>query len=334
MAGVSRALIRPMLAVAGSLPAASADGMSAWATEMKWDGVRAVAYIDGSQSPSCQLFSRNDRDITVAYPELASLPGAVGAKSAVLDGEIVAMDDRGRPSFGRLQNRMHIADAAKAARLASEYPVCYLVFDLLRLDGHSLLDLPYVRRRALLEQLHPAADHVALPPAFQGDPGDALAASRERGLEGVVCKRLESTYQPGRRSPSWVKVKHLQMQEVVLVGWEPGAGRREGEIGALLLAVPIDGELTYVGKVGTGFTDQMLADLRRILRPLEAKTSAAVDVPRAQQRLAHWVRPELVGEVVFGEWTNDNRLRHPAWRGLRPDKSVADVVIEGRPPSR
>jgi bifunctional non-homologous end joining protein LigD len=322
-AHVTDALIRPMLATSGPLPT-DADGRT-WATEMKWDGVRAIAYLNGS---TLRLVSRNDRDISVSYPELSGLPGAVGAASVILDGEIVAMDARGRPDFGLLQSRMHVVDPAKAALLAERTPICYLIFDVLDLDGRRLLQLPYAKRRLVLDDLEVRTDRVVVPPSFDGDPMHALTASLDQGLEGVVCKRLDSVYTPGRRSSSWVKVKHQRMQEVVVIGWEPGQGRRDGEIGALLLAVNIDGELRYAGQVGTGFSQRTLDDLRARLTPLEVTTSPAAGVPAAQARNAHWVRPELVGEVVYGEWTRDGRLRHPSWRGLRPDKSPADVRPE------
>ncbi len=310
-----------MLATPGELPAARPR---AWATEMKWDGVRAISYVRGAD---VRVFSRNDRDVTVSYPELREL-GRVLRHHAVLDGEIVAMDPDGRPNFGLLQSRMHVVDPAKARSLKSRVPVCYLVFDVLELDGRRVLHVPYEQRRELLEQLELEVDGIAVPPAFQGNPDDAMRASRDNGLEGVVCKRLDSIYTPGRRSRAWVKVKHQRMQEVVVVGWEPGEGRRAGEIGALLLGVHVDGELTYVGQVGTGFTENALADLRKRLAPLHIAKPAVKNVPREYARTAHWVRPELVGEVVYGEWTRDFRLRHPSWRGLRFDKRPADVVRE------
>ena len=314
-------LIRPMLATAATIPVA--DG--GWATEMKWDGVRAIAYVE---SGTLRLLSRNDRDITVSYPELVGLPAAVGVTDAVLDGEIVAMDAQGRPDFGLLQSRMHIADAAKATTLSARTPVVFLVFDLLQVESHSLLSLPYTDRRAALERLDINGDHVAVPPAFDGDPAHAMAASRQQGLEGVVCKRLDSVYTPGRRSPAWIKVKHARMQEVVVIGWEPGEGRRAGEVGALLLAVHRDGELRYAGQVGTGFSDRTLADLRRQLASRQVDRPSATLIPANQARTAVWVRPDLVGEVVFTGWTRDLRLRHPSWRGWRPDKAAADVTAE------
>ncbi len=322
-----------MLAVAGELPTRGGvvRGQPVeWITEMKWDGVRALAYVEGGR---LQLFSRNGRDVTASYPELEGLPAGVGC-DIVLDGEIVALDAAQRPDFGLLQSRMHVADATRAARLAQTVPVCYLVFDLLSLDGHDLTSLPYRRRRELLEQLDLRVEGVAVPPTFDGDPRVALAVSGERGLEGVVCKRADSRYEPGRRSAAWVKVKHQRMQEVVIVGWQPGEGRRSGEIGALLLAVHDVGDgsghaaLRYAGQVGTGFSDDELRRLRRVLEPLRVARPPLADVPREHARDAVWVSPELVGEVTFGEWTRDQRLRHPSWRGLRPDKTADDVVVE------
>jgi bifunctional non-homologous end joining protein LigD len=316
------ALVRPMLAVAGELPPAADD--DAWSYEFKWDGVRAVGYVTGG---ALKLFSRNDIEITRGYPELAGLGGRLGV-DAVLDGEIVAFDEHGRTSFGRLQERMHVRDAAAVRRLVTRVPVVYLVFDVLGLDGTPLLDVPYRDRRDLLARLDVAGPAWQAPPAFEAAGVDVLAASREQGMEGIVAKRRDSRYRPGRRSPDWRKIKHVRMQEVVLVGWRPGTGRRTGRIGALLLAVNSPGGLTYAGRVGTGFTERMLEDLARRLAPLARATSPlAGTLPRSETRDAHWVTPILVGEVAFSEWTSDGMLRHPSWRGLR-DTSPARVVRE------
>jgi bifunctional non-homologous end joining protein LigD len=312
-----------MLASPGELPPPAEDG--GWAYELKWDGIRAVGYVAGG---GLKLFSRNDIDITAGYPELAGLGGALGL-DAVLDGEIVAFDERGRTSFGRLQERMHVRDAVAVRRLVARVPVMYLVFDVLALDGRSLLDVPYDDRRALLDRLALAGPSWQAPPALRGAGRDVLAASREQGMEGIVAKRRSSVYRPGRRSPDWRKIKHAHLQEVVVVGWRPGSGRRDGRIGSLLVAVNGPAGLTYAGRVGTGFTDRMLDDLARRLAPLARKTPPVAEPPpRAESRDAHWVAPRLVGEVVFTEWTSDGRIRHPSWRGLRPDRSPADVVRE------
>jgi bifunctional non-homologous end joining protein LigD len=318
-------LIRPMLAVPGELPTAAEDGH--WRYEMKWDGVRAVGY---SGAGEVRLLSRNDLDVSRSYPEILAPPPALNGRRAVLDGELVTFDADGRPSFGRLQERMHIADVAVARRLAERVPVVYLVFDLLALDGRSLLRAPYLERRDLLEGLGIAGTTWRVPPSFPGPGTDVLAASRENRLEGVVAKRAASTYRPGARSPDWRKIKHVRMQEVVVAGWRTGHGRRDGGIGSLILGVQGPAGLEFVGGVGTGFTGAMLADLARRLAPLQrADPPFATPLPRAELREAHWVEPQLVGEVVFTEWTGDGHLRHPSWRGLRPDKSPDEVRREG-----
>jgi bifunctional non-homologous end joining protein LigD len=322
-------LIRTMLATPGELPPTQQEGR--WAFEMKWDGVRAMVYVDRS---GVRVLTRNDREVASSYPELGRLGDALGVAGrgeAVLDGEIVAFDPRGRPSFGELQARMHVQ--RPSAALIARVPVTLLVFDVCRLDGTSLLRLPYDERRAVLDGLGVDGPSWATPPAFSGDGEAAVVVSRSQGLEGVLAKRRDSVYEPGKRSRSWVKVKHVRMQEVVVCGWQPGAGRRSGGVGSLLLGVHDDeGRLVYAGHVGTGFTERALDDLMSRLRPLERKTSPlATEVPRAQVRDARWVSPRLVGEVAFGEWTRDGRMRHPVWRGLRPDKRVEDVVREPDP---
>jgi len=317
------ALVKPMLAVPGELPCADQDD---WAYEMKWDGVRAVVYIDGGRA---RVMSRNDRDITVSYPELRELGAALGTTQVVLDGEIVAFDGQGRPSFSTLQQRMHIGDAAVARRLASRVPVVYVIFDLLHLDGRSLLREPYDRRRERLDLLGLAGQSWQLSPVFPAPADDVLTASREQGMEGVLAKRRDSKYQPGKRAPAWRKIKHVRTQEVVLGGWRPGNGRRAGRIGSLMLGLPEGGKLRYIGQVGTGFTDALLADLGARLARLERKSSPfAAQLPSAVRREARWVTPKLVGEVAFTEWTSDGLLRHPSWRGLRPDKAPQDVHPE------
>ena len=316
-------LVRPMLATAADVLPADDEH---WGFEFKWDGVRAIAYVEGGR---CRLFSRNDHDVTVSYPELTAVGQGLGGRDAVLDGEIVAFDAAGRPSFGRLQQRMHITDGARARRLAAEVPAVYLVFDIVFLDGRTCTGLPYRERRGLLDTLDLDDDHVHVPPWFAGGGADVQAAADAQGLEGVVAKRLESAYQPGRRSADWRKVKRVHTQEVVVIGWAPGQGRRHATIGALLLAIPEADGLHYAGRVGTGFTDAVLRDLAERLAPLERAEPPVVDaVPRAQAADARWVAPVLVGEVAFSERTSQGRLRHPTWRGLRVDKPVEDVTPE------
>lgn len=317
-------LVRPMLAVPGELPPPGEQDR--WGYEMKWDGVRAVGYVDGGR---LRLRSRSGKDVTDTYPELAGLGAQLGTQAAVLDGEVVAFDAAGRVSFGALQPRMQVTDRARARRLAAQAPVTYLVFDLLHLDGADLTGLPYVARRERLEALGLTGPHWAVPPVFLGTGSEAVAASREQHLEGVVAKRLDAPYEPGRRSPAWRKVKNMRTQEVVVGGWRPGAGRRAGGVGSLLLGVPGPEGLRYVGHVGTGFTAAMLDEVADRLRPLAQPDSPfAGELPRADARDAQWVRPELVGEVRYAERTRDGRLRHPSWRGWRPDKRPDEVVEE------
>jgi bifunctional non-homologous end joining protein LigD len=316
------ALIRPMLASAGTLP----NGPG-WGFEFKWDGVRAVAYVDDR----VRLVSRNDRDISASYPELQAVAGLVG-RPVVLDGEIVALDAAGRPSFGSLQSRMHVGHPS--AELLRQVPVGYYVFDLLEDDGERLLRTPYVERRRRLEALGLTGDTtVQVPPAFVGiDGADILEAAHDNGFEGVVAKRLESVYEAGRRSRSWVKVPLIRTQEVVVGGWKPGEGRRVGTVGSLLLGAYDDTGLRYIGHVGTGFTEAVLRDLHTRMTCLAADASPFVDeVPRDRAKGARWIRPDLVGEVEFRQWTRDGRLRHSSWRGLRPDKSPADVRLPDLP---
>ncbi|MGN7862165.1 non-homologous end-joining DNA ligase [Microbacterium sp. 22303] len=315
----------PMLADHGTPGTARGLG---WA-EIKWDGIRAIGtWSDGR----FRLRARSGTDITDRYPELTA-DGAprfpVG--EAVVDGEIVALDAAGRPSFHRLQDRMHLTRAREIEREVIRTPVRYHLFDLLRLEGHDLTALPLRDRRELLEQI--AADlpaPVLVPPVFD-DVDAALATSAALDLEGVVVKDPASAYAPGARSPRWLKIKLTRAQEVVIVGIRPGKGDRTGRIGSLLLAIPdpaLPSGLRYVGRVGTGFTDRMLQELGTRLDALRTSAPAVDGVPVADASDALWVRPEIVGEVEFANWTDDGVLRHSRWRGLRPDKSPGEVVVE------
>ncbi|WP_298862005.1 non-homologous end-joining DNA ligase [uncultured Microbacterium sp.] len=317
------ASIRPMLSESGS-PGLARD--YDWA-EIKWDGVRAIGtWADGRFT----LRARSGTDITVRYPELTA-DGAphLPASDAVVDGEIVAFDARGLPSFSRLQDRMHLTRGREIEREVVRTPVVYLLFDLMRLDGHDLTRMPLRQRRELLEQLASGLDApVQVPPVFD-DLDAALRMSAQYGLEGVVAKDPASAYRPGARSPSWLKIKHTRTQEAVIVGIRPGQGNRRGGIGSLLLAVGgPDGSLEYVGRVGTGFTDRMLRDLAARLEPLRVPDPPLEGVPAADASDALWVRPELVGEVEFANWSPGGILRHSRWRGLRADKSPEEVRRE------
>ncbi|MFZ4895344.1 ATP-dependent DNA ligase [Plantibacter sp. Mn2098] len=329
--------IAPMLASAGST--LDIDAESDWAFEMKWDGIRAIANVD-ARTGVVHLTSRNGKDLTPGYPEIveALLLDADAVRTAdgrrvdavTFDGEIVALDGTGRPDFARLQQRMHLTAPADVERAMARTPVRYLVFDVLEVNGDDLTSSVYTDRRAVLERLVPAGDAgcVLVPPAFEGDLRGAIDTSRELGLEGVVAKERDSRYRPGRRSGAWVKIKHLRMQEVVIGGWRPGRGRRDGVVGSLLMGVPDEDGLHYVGRVGTGFREQQLVELTTRFAAIQNTTSPFHDVPAADASDAHWITPTLVGEVTFAEWTSDGRLRQPSWRGWRPDKSPDDVAIE------
>ena len=268
----------PMLAVAGS----EADlGDDDWAFEMKWDGMRALAYVSPSEQ-GVRLVTRNGHDVTVSYPDLTTdLLAALATETdaAVLDGEIVAVDQHGRPDFGLLQTRLRLTEPREVAAAAKKTPVQFILFDLL-------------------------------------------------GLEGIMAQRQDGRYSAGRRTRDWVKIKHFRTQEVVVGGWRPGKGNRSGTIGSLLLGIPTDTGLRYVGRVGTGFADRDLASIHTILKRLLRKTTPFSDIPEADAASAVWVRPSQVGEVEFAEWTATGRLRQPSWRGWRPDKTPGEIVTE------
>ncbi|MQA62824.1 MAG: DNA ligase [Actinophytocola sp.] len=312
----------PMLAVKGDLPPAQQDDQ--WGYEFKWDGVRALGRVDGGR---LQLYSRRGGDITRVYPELQPLGEELVNRQLWLDGEVVALRD-GKPSFAALQSRMHALDS-QATRLSRHDPVTYLIFDLLHLDGHSCLRLPYRERRDLLDSLELDGDRWRTSPTYPGQGAAVLAASREQQLEGAMAKRLDAPYRPGKRSGDWIKITDVLALEVVIGGWRPGEGRRAATFGSLLLGVPEDGGLRYVGHVGTGFSEDVLRGLRAKFNRLERKASPfTTDIPRDRSVGARWLSPKLVGEVVFREWTADRRLRAPAWRGLRPDRDPADIHHE------
>jgi bifunctional non-homologous end joining protein LigD len=316
--------LAPMLARAAHLPARDAE----WAFEIKWDGVRAITYW---RPRELRIESRNLNDVSARYPELRALGPQLGSREAVLDGEIVAFDERGRPSFGLLQRRMHAASPSAIRRLAREQPVSYMIFDLLYLDGHTTIELPYRERRALLEELGLRGPAWQTPAYHVGEGRELLAAAAEQRLEGVVAKRLDSPYRPGKRTDEWLKIKHVNRQELVIGGWLPGKGARAGRLGALLVGFYEADEdrhqvLRYAGRVGTGFDE---GELERLGRELAARARDSSPFSGTQpSRGARFVEPELVAEIEFRQWTGDRILRHSSYKGLREDKLATEVRME------
>ncbi|MET9657835.1 non-homologous end-joining DNA ligase [Streptomyces sp. NPDC006510] len=308
-----------MLATAGSLPPAAVEGR--WAFEVKQDGLRAMVYLPGDGSTV--LRSRSGADISAVYPELAELGSLLG-RPAVLDGEIVALDDEGRSDFERLQSRMGLASAAKAARMTQVVPAHLVLFDAVYLDGHRLTGLPYTERRALLEGLGLDGEHWSTPAAVVGHGAQALEMTRTAGLEGVVAKRLASVYEPGVRSRSWVKIRHVRTIDVIVGGWVPGRGRLAGLPGALLVGERHSGGLRYVGSVGTGWSDNERATLAELLEAAAIDECPFDKVPSVAG--ARWVLPRLVGEVRYATRTRAGLLRHPSWHRLRPDLAPDDIT--------
>lgn len=322
----------PMLATSGTT-ADVADGD--WLFELKWDGFRAIVSRSGGK---VRLTSRSGIDMTPTYPELSD-PRYWPDHDFVADGEIVALSKNGRPSFELLQKRMNLYKPSDVERTRTGVPVQLMLFDLLYDAGSrgdaekggnaDLTSLPLGERRDRLAAFHaelPAeGSPIHVSEVLEHDLADILASAAELGLEGVMAKRADSRYQSGRRSRSWIKLKLERTQEVVVGGWRPGAGTRLGTIGALLVGIPDGDKLRYAGRVGTGFKDWQLRDILQRLEQLDRPDSPFHDIPAEDAATAHWVAPELVGEVTFGDWTGTERMRHPVWRGWRPDKSPGEV---------
>ena len=313
--------IEPMMAKLGS---AIPKPDTPWGFEFKWDGIRALSYVEGGR---VRLVSRSGEDITPRYPEVHAMGRAIGSREVILDGEVVALDDKGRPSFEQIQQRMGLTSESQVRRMVKLVPVTYMVFDLLWQDGHALMPQPYTERRRMLAALKLAGDSWQTPPYGKGGGQAMLEASAKAGLEGIMAKKLSSPYEPGRRSGAWVKVKNRNRQELVIGGWLEGEGKRRGHAGALLVGYYLKGELVYAGKVGTGFTDAMLEKLQGLMKPLEQASSpfGAGKPPKA----AHFIKPKLVAELEFVEWTRSGQLRAPSFKGLRADKPARKVVREG-----
>jgi bifunctional non-homologous end joining protein LigD len=325
---VTLPLIAPMLATPGTLPPAAQDAR--WAYETKQDGQRVVVYLAGDGG--VVLRARSGEEITAAYPELRPLGGALGGTPAVLDGEVLALDEQGRADFQLLQSRMGLAHApARAARRAAQVPVHLVLFDVMHLAGRSLIARPYTERRARLLELELAGPYWSTPGALVGHGEQALRATREHGLEGLVCKRLDSVYEPGVRSRAWIKIRNMRGEDVIVGGWLPGKGRLTGLPGAVLVGQRAAGLLRYVGSVGTGWSEAERTELAGLLDGLA--TDVCPFRPRPSAPGARWVLPRLVGEVRYSTRTRAGLLRQPSWLRLRPDltpeESAADLPDTG-----
>jgi len=303
------------------------EGDQDWAYEFKWDGVRAMVFVDQA---NLRIQGRRQDDISNRYPELAGLADSLPSRQVVLDGEIVALDANGRPSFQRLQQRMHVTDPSDARIRAQKVPVTFLAFDVLMLDGQSVMDRPYRQRRPLLEGLKVAGPFWQTTPSQIGGGAVMREASLRSEIEGIVAKRLDGLYEPGRRSRCWLKLKNHLRQEFLIGGWTLGDKARAGSFGALLLGYHDEaGQVRYAGNVGTGFTEKVLQELMNLLSPLRCETSPfAEQLPRPVAARAVFVRPTVVADVEFGDWTADGRLRHPSFKGVRSDKDPREVVRE------
>jgi bifunctional non-homologous end joining protein LigD len=288
--------VPPMKAAIGNLPPDDEN----WAYEIKYDGYRTLAFVDGAQT---RLQSSNLLDVTAKYPELREFAGSVNAQSAIVDGELVVLDSQGRPSFELMQQ--HATQVA------------FYVFDVLSIDGHDTIALPYEQRRDLLSGLIEAGSNWMVPVHRVGDGAALVDATVERGLEGVMAKRLGSTYLPGKRTPNWRKVKNRYKVEVVIGGYTPGTGNRESTFGALLVGVPDPKGLKFAGGVGTGFNQRTLKELMARLKSLRTDACPFSQLPpREYSRHAIWVRPELRATVEITEFTNEGYVRHSSFTGL------------------
>lgn len=323
--------LAPMLAKPSSqLPADTAD----FATEIKWDGIRAMIYIENRR---LHILSRNGFDITFRYPEIQPLSQTAGRQNLILDGEIVALDTNNLPSFSLLQQRMNLDDLKRISEITERVPVNYIIFDLLYYDSQLILNTKYRERRQKLAQLALTGATWSTPDFKTGQTAEILEVSRKLGLEGIILKRLDSLYLPGKRSSDWLKIKNIRRQEFIIAGWTPGEGLRAQTIGAVILAyydlVPeeaakrgVSPQLLYAGSCGTGFTKKGLQQLEETLRALYTP-----DNPFSQpvkKSGVSFCRPTLVGEFSFTEWTATNTLRHPSFQGWRMDKDPHHVIRE------
>ncbi len=313
--------IDPMLPLpAPTLP----SPLEAYHFEYKWDGIRAIVFWDGRR---LRIHSRNHNEMQQRYPEFDDLVTACDRRPLIVDGEIIALDQHSRPDFGLLQQRMHAQDPATILHLSRSIPIALMLFDLLYLDGHSTMQLPLFQRRQLLEQLHLEDAHWRLSPAVVGEGPTMLESARQQRLEGIVAKRSDSTYQPGKRSGAWLKVKLVARQEFVIGGWVPEHGVNTARVGALLLGFyDRQRKFHYAGRVGSGFDHQWHQRLTRDLSDRPASDNPfGQRIPSTHVR---FVRPDLVAEVEYRRWPPGGCVQQAAFKGLRTDKPPATVVDE------
>ena len=298
-----------------------------WAFEPKWDGVRAAAVCD----EETKFISRNNRDITVAYPELHDLHKQLVALDAIVDGEIVAFEG-GVPSFEKLQSRIHVRGAADIKRLMQQIPVAYVAFDMTYLDGRDLTGLPYEQRRELLERALVTTNTFQLSPRVQGDGIALFEAAKNQGLEGIVAKKLSSRYEGGaKRAKNWLKVKTTFEADVIIIGTSKGEGTRDGTFGSLIMGVYDGDRLRHIGSVGTGFSGKSLETLTKKIRPLRTDENPLTPEElkaKPELKRAHWVRPELVAVVEFRQLTSAGKLRVGSFKGLREDKDPKECTYD------
>ncbi len=318
-------VIKPMKAVSDVMPTGDE-----WVFELKWDGMRILAHTDGDR---LQLRSSNGIDATSRFPELADLPEAVGNRSAVLDGEVVAFAD-GLPSFSALQRRMHLTSSVDIARGMVDVPVSFVIFDLLYFDGTDATSLPYEQRRQLLEQLVDPGPTWRVTDVHDDGPA-LLEMVTANHLEGLVAKRCDSKYHAGRRAPQWRKVKVRRHQEFVVGGWSPrktsqtAKHSQSSTIGSLFVGYYDDGEFRYAGRVGSGLSQAEIDRLMGIFEPLVVDACPFAEKPdEPEARTATWLAPEIVAEVAFADWSPTGRLRQPSYLGQRIDTEPATINRE------
>jgi bifunctional non-homologous end joining protein LigD len=317
----------PMLAT----PIDAAFTREGWIFELKYDGIRALVSVAGD---AVRISGRRGGDETSRYPEAAAIRAGIRAGQAIVDGELVVLDADGRPSFERLQQRIGVSRESDVRRVAAEHPVTYVAFDMLQLDGRDLLTTELRIRNKTLRETIVDSPNILYAEHVERDGVALFEEARTSGIEGIVGKRADSPYRPGVRSPDWVKIKSWRSQSCVIAGYTAGRGRRSNQLGALILAVQDGDKLRHCGQVGTGFDDKTLRDLKQRLQPLIVKVSPLDPVPKTTEP-ATWVKPQLICEVRFSEWTSDGMLRHPAYRTLRPDQRIEDTFRErlAKPPT-